>query len=45
MFWAGEAPAKGYNPNNFSIKWEGFLRPPKSGNYKLTCDADDGCLV
>lgn len=36
---------KGYNPNNFTIEWEGFLRPPKSGDYNFICEADDGCIV
>jgi len=34
-----------YNPNNFTIEWEGFIRPPKSGDYKFYCETDDGCLV
>jgi len=45
FFWANEAPVKGYNPNNFTIEWEGYLRPPKSGDYHFTCEADDGCIV
>lgn len=44
-FWMGESPAIGVDANNFSIIWEGFIRAPKSGDYKFTCDNDDGCIV
>lgn len=36
---------KGYNPNNFTIEWEGFIRPPKTGDYTFQCESDDGCTV
>lgn len=36
---------KGYNPNNFTIEWEGFIRPPKTGDYTFYCESDDGCSV
>jgi len=28
----GESPAKGLDPNNFTIEWNGFIRPPISGD-------------
>jgi hypothetical protein len=29
-------------PVAFSIRWSGFLKPPKPGRYKLTASVDDG---
>jgi len=45
FFWANTAPQKGFNPNNYSIEWQGYIRPPKTGDYTFFCEADDGCIV
>jgi len=37
-----EAPMEGINFENFSIKWAGFLRIPKSGSYVFVAKSDDG---
>lgn len=33
--WWEEAPFSGLDPNNFSIRWTGYLVPPESGDYYL----------
>ncbi len=40
--WTGGSPIKGINPNNFSIKWSGYLLVPYSGYYNFIIKADDG---
>ncbi len=40
--WAANAPVKGINPDNFSVRWEGSLFPTVSGTYTFTVIADDG---
>jgi len=30
MFWHNESPAPGIDPNNFTVEWSGYLRPPKT---------------
>jgi hypothetical protein len=45
FFWSEESPVKEVNPNNWTGEWEGFFRVPVSGEYTLTCESDDGCIV
>ena len=42
--WTGSAPMD-LNPNNFSVKWEGFLYAPSNGNYRFIVEADDGAIL
>ena len=40
--WGGDVPWKGITRDNFSIRWTGRLRVPKSGDYELAARSDDG---
>jgi hypothetical protein len=40
--WTDTVPLNGINPNNFSIKWEGWITPPVNGNYVFYVECDDG---
>ncbi len=40
--WSSGAPAPGVNPDNFSVRWEGFLYIPAAGTYTFYTQADDG---
>ena len=35
-------PAKGMGEDNFSIRWNGFIEPPITGEYLFTTLSDDG---
>jgi len=37
-----ESPVDGINFENFSIKWVGYLRVPKTGKYTFISKSDDG---
>lgn len=44
--WAGGAPGvAGVGADNFSVRWEGLLRAPESGNYLFQTVSDDGVRV
>ena len=43
--WHGSSPDSLINANNFSIKWEGFIKAPKSGRYDISISTDDGSRV
>ena len=43
--WTGASPMKGINPNNFSIKWEGYIYAPYSGIYFFSIECDDGASL
>ncbi len=34
-WWLDEIPFKNIEQNNFSIRWQGYLVPPKTGEYKI----------
>lgn len=36
------APSVGVNVNNFSVRYEGFIKPPATGNYIFRMTHDDG---
>ncbi len=40
--WGGGSPDDAINPDNFTIRWDGQLLPPFSGQYTLYVVADDG---
>jgi len=33
--WADGAPRSGMNPNDFSVRWSGSIRPPQTGAYRF----------
>ena len=40
--WLGRPPLPKINPENFSFKFNGYLKVPVNGYYKFTAAADDG---
>jgi hypothetical protein len=40
--WGGRSPAPGVPPECFSARFTGWIKPPVSGEYKITLDHDDG---
>ncbi|MFN7728991.1 MAG: M12 family metallopeptidase [Bdellovibrio sp.] len=40
-----ESPIAGVNADNFSVRWDGWLRPTSSGAYNLVVDGQDGYRV
>jgi len=38
----GNSPAPGLGPDNFSVRWTGYLVPQESGTYQLGVTGDDG---
>lgn len=41
--WAGAAPgASGVNADNFSIRWNGYIRATQTGTYRFQTVSDDG---
>lgn len=42
--WGSEAPMAGV-PNNFHVRWTGFLKVPQKGTYTLSVTVDDGARV
>jgi len=38
-------PAEGLGPNDFSARWSGRLRVPKTGEYELAARSDDGARL
>jgi outer membrane protein OmpA-like peptidoglycan-associated protein len=45
FYWDNEAPARGINPQEFSIRWTGQIKAPKSGKYMFRAKVDDGIRV
>lgn len=43
--WDNEPPSDGINFENFSMKWETWLRVPISGNYVFIAEIDDGAAL
>jgi hypothetical protein len=43
--WTNTVPLNDINPNNFSVKWEGWLVPPVTGTYVFYTECDDGALL
>jgi beta-glucosidase len=40
--WGEAAPAPELKPDSFSVRWTGFIVPPKTGEYLLSVRSDDG---
>ncbi len=40
--WDDKSPAKEIGEDNFSVRWTGYLKAPKTGMYSLKTSADDG---
>ncbi|MFZ4634693.1 MAG: OmpA family protein [Saprospiraceae bacterium] len=45
FLWYRTAPAKGIDPESFSVRWFGQIKPPKSGTYSFVAKVDDGVRV
>ncbi|MFA3783896.1 glycoside hydrolase family 3 C-terminal domain-containing protein [Melioribacteraceae bacterium 4301-Me] len=43
--WHGGSPDSLIEKDNFSVRWTGFLKAPKSGKYTITVTSDDGSRV
>ena len=43
--WGTVAPAAGIPADNYSVRWEGVVNPPLSGNYTFTMAVDDGARL
>lgn len=40
--WHDEAPFDDFPSDDFSVRWSGVIKPPKSGKYVFTSASDDG---
>ncbi|MDZ4679582.1 MAG: PA14 domain-containing protein [Saprospiraceae bacterium] len=45
FFWNNVAPAKGMDPERFSIRWKGKIKAPERGSYIFRAYVDDGIRV
>src|SRR5207244_3125694 len=43
--WMGSAPDPDVPAQDFSVRWTGWLKVPKTGYYKLITISDDGVRV
>lgn len=43
--WDNVAPANGMDPQDFSVRWTGQIKAPKSGKYMFRAKVDDGIRV
>lgn len=43
--WGNKAPVRGIGPDSFSVRWNGMLTSPSSGNYTFYASVDDGVRV
>jgi outer membrane protein OmpA-like peptidoglycan-associated protein len=43
--WHGARPVAGLEPEDFSVRWTGWLVPPTTGRYVLHISVDDGIRV
>lgn len=41
VYWHNLSPAPGVNSDNFSVRWQGYITAPVSGEYEFRLDADD----
>lgn len=44
-WWAGNKPGPGLGHDQFSIRWKGLLKVPKTGTYEIGMEGDDGFRV
>jgi len=40
FYWHNLSPAPGVNPDNFSVRWSGYISVPVSGEYEMDFSAD-----
>jgi len=40
--WDDKGPAKEIGEDNFSVRWSGYVKAPKTGSYNLRTSTDDG---
>lgn len=40
-YWHHAAPDEGVQPDQFSIRWTGWIRPPRAGRYRFIFAVDD----
>ncbi len=40
--WFNRAPLPGMNPENYSIRWHGYITAPQTGKYLISLSGDDG---
>jgi hypothetical protein len=43
--WGDGPPDPDVPADHFSIRWQGWLRVPRPGRYRLIVEADDGCRL
>ena len=43
--WQNSAPARGVPRDGFAVRWEGYLRAPRAGDYTLFIVSNDGVRV
>ena len=43
--WVTSAPVAGIPADNFSVRWEGIVNTPLSGNYTFSMSVDDGARL
>ncbi|HTU22081.1 MAG TPA: PA14 domain-containing protein [Gemmataceae bacterium] len=43
--WGGGRPDDKVPADHFSVRWQGWLIPPRAGKYKITMFADDGARL
>ncbi len=43
--WTGKTPYLNFGDDNFSAKFQGFIKVPVSGYYQFMADVDDGCAL
>ncbi|KKR01165.1 MAG: PA14 domain protein [Candidatus Woesebacteria bacterium GW2011_GWB1_39_12] len=40
--WGTGFPVSGVDPDSFSVRWTGVVKPPQDGDYTFTTTSDDG---
>jgi mannan endo-1,4-beta-mannosidase len=43
--WGGGSPSDGISRDWFSVRWEGLIVPPASGEYLFAVQSDDGASL
>ena len=43
--WTGTSPIAAVNPNNYSVKWTGYLLAPYTGDFTFSIECDDGAAL
>ena len=45
FWWSGDSPVKEIPQDNFSARWNGYIKAPATGQFVLTIASDDGCRL